>query len=276
MNIYSYTSSAKIIKNWVGEKKKTDKTLNFTSLAEGIGVQKAFISQVLTDKANLNLDQAFQIAQHLNFNEEEKEYFLLIVEKERSGLASRKEELTKKIKELQKNFGGSKKSVQAHFLDTEKSEDFMREYFLDPYHSIVHVHLTVPEHVRNPFGLAEKLGLSRERLERIFKVLHGLEVIEFEAKKKSVKVLKERLHTVDQNQLNANQQVLFRALSLERLITVQKDKRMAFNVTYSADAKTFAEVQKEFHIFIQKVGELVGSAPASEVYQLNFDLFPWS
>lgn len=276
MNIYNYTSSAKIIKNWVGEKKKSDRTFNFTSLAEGIGVQKAFISQVLTEKANLNLDQAFQIAQHLKFTEEEKEYFLLIVEKERTGLATRKEELNRKIKEFQKNFGGSKKSVQAHFLNTQKSEDFMREYCLDPYHSIVHVHLTVPEHLRNPFGLAEKLGLSRERLERIFQVLQGLEAIEYDAKKRSVKILKERLHNMDQSQLNATQQVLFRTLSLEKMITLPKEKRMAFNVTYSADAKTFAEVQKEFHIFIQKVGELVGEAPASEVYQLNFDLFPWS
>ena len=54
-------------------------------LAKIAGCQPAYLSQILKGSANLSLEQAFRIARFLNHGPDEREMFLLLVQRERAG-----------------------------------------------------------------------------------------------------------------------------------------------------------------------------------------------
>ena len=54
-----------------------------------------------------------------------------------------------------------------------------------------------------------------------------------------------------------------------------RDQRCAYSVTFSAEERIRARIHEAFLKFLREVEPLVRESPAQEVYQMNFDLFPW-
>lgn len=67
-------------------------------LAEYLGVQNSFISQVLSGKQNFTLEQTIRLAQFLSLKDPERDFLLLLVSKERSGSQELKEYYQHQIK----------------------------------------------------------------------------------------------------------------------------------------------------------------------------------
>jgi hypothetical protein len=74
--------------------------------------------------------------------------------------------------------------------------------------------------------------------------------------------------------LNWNQQM--RLMAMQRNQYFQSGKSYAFSVLFSADEETRCRIHEQFLEFLQKTQQKVKKAASNHVYQLNFELFPWT
>lgn len=141
-----------------------------TRLAEFIGVQPTYISQVLQEKAHLSLEQAELTNKFFQHTLQESHFFLLLVQKDRSGTKSLKEYFQKQIEEILKS-----RMVLVNRLskvDSIGPED-RSWYYSSWLHAAFHIALTLPSR-KAPGDLAEMFQVPSEKALEILERLEAL------------------------------------------------------------------------------------------------------
>ncbi|MBK7890548.1 MAG: helix-turn-helix domain-containing protein [Bdellovibrionales bacterium] len=87
MDIYKYRSYRKLIQQWINSSEKNGAR---TQLARAASCSPSWITRVLNGTVHFTPDQAFASARFFGFGEDETEYFLQLVELERSGTSALK------------------------------------------------------------------------------------------------------------------------------------------------------------------------------------------
>lgn len=263
------------IKNEINLSKKINNKFNYSFFAERAGVQNTYFSKVLKLEAHLNSDQIFLLSDALELKEKEREYLGLLHEHSRSVINKRKSALNQRIKALEREFEKLEEHLIAKTVAPEKNTDLAR-YYLNPFNTLVHIFLTVPYFSKNPLRIAESLRLSETELESILYLLVDLKIIAPDGEGGGFKVLQEALHLSKESIFTNPHHTLMRYRCLDRITNLPAEKKKNFSVTFSADEKTRKEIYEEFLKFASKIEKMVGHAASEEVYQLNFDFFPWS
>jgi hypothetical protein len=271
MNIFFQTDYRKIFRLIIKKNKKFGQKITLMDIANEIRVQRPYLSKVLNYSADLNSDQMFLACRFLKFSEEQSHYMGLLLEYSRSASNDRKEDLWKKIVEIQNQNLEIKNHLKAEVVETQS--DRYSPYYLDPMVQIVHLFLTIPRFLKNPERIEESLKISKKRLSAILKVLDDLKIIEIQGD--SLVVLRKEMHLPKDSPLCGPQQLLFRQKSIDRIAEIG-DEGYGFSVCFSADEKTRKVIQQNFLDFLKKTEALVGQANPENVYQINFDLLPWS
>lgn len=240
-------------------------------LAEAIRVQSPYLSKVLNGNADLSEDQLYLACTRLKLNTDEEKYLKMLLALARTSLKERKDELQKEISVFQEMKLSPSENRNAKKLVHEAQD--LSAYYLDPWAQIIHMYLTIPKWRKNPLALVEKTQLAPEKLSAILKTLEDLHIIEF--KNGVYSVLKDQLHLQKSSPLCGPQQSLMRSQALHRTQSIGSNG-YSFLATFTADDATRLQIQHHFVDFLKKVEKLVADAPAEEVYQVQFDLFPWA
>jgi hypothetical protein len=201
---------------------------------------------------------------------DESEYLRLLLEVERTGLAERKAILQSLIKEIQREKLQTKRHISAGTLE----ETNMMSYYLEPLHQIVHVAFAIPRYQSNPRLLAHELGIPMVQFERILNQLENLRLIQRD--QKSVQLLIEDLHLPRDSAFYRPWINQVKLMSLHRMQQNEGKDSYAFSVTFSADEESRKQILGKFLDFLQSTEQKVKAAEQENVYQLSFELFPWT
>jgi uncharacterized protein (TIGR02147 family) len=272
VNIFKYLDYREFINDLVKERKIVDRTMSFQRLASLLRVQKSYLSQVLRGTANLNQDQLFLLISYFQFGEKEAHYLRLLLEYERTGLKERKDELKRSLHASQEAHRRSEQHIEYQSLDAEQSH--VREYYLDSLNQLLHVCLSIERYRVDPTLLARDLGVPAQRIFQVLDKLESLHIIR--RSEGGIEVLVKGLHLAKEAKefLNWNQQM--RLMAMQRNQYFQSGKSYAFSVLFSADEETRCRIHEQFLEFLQKTQQKVKKAASNHVYQLNFELFPWT
>jgi uncharacterized protein (TIGR02147 family) len=132
-------------------------------LAAHIPVHTTFVSQVLKGKADFSLEQAEAINQFLGHTNEESEYFIYLVLKDRAASQNLRRRFEAKISAMRKQ----RLNIKRRLDPTESVSDQDRiKFYSNHYYAAVHVLASIPN-FRNTERMAEALKLSRERAQDI-------------------------------------------------------------------------------------------------------------
>lgn len=274
VNIYRFLDYRELLREFVEHRKKTEGKFGFAVLAEKLGVQKTYISKVLAGNAHLSQDQIFLLAESFSLNEEQREYFSLLVESERTGVVKRKKIIRSKIAQIQFEKRNPAQALLASELESTGVDDFSK-YYLDPYTAIVHLCFDLPRFQHRSNEVRNYLNLSESHMAEICNSLVALGLIK-KLNENQFQVLKDHFHLPRESPLAKSGDALVRMLSANQIFKVPPEKRFAFSVTFSGDDSTRAFIHEEFLKFLREVEKMVQSAPSTEVLQMNFDLFPWT
>lgn len=276
MSLYQQTDYRKALRDILDLKKQSDPAISFASYAEAIGVQKTFISKVLGGTAHLSDDQVYLTLIFLNFSDEDSKYFRLLHDYSRTGLNARKKVVLAEIRKIQEEKRQFRIHTSAEVQKPESSID-MGEYYLDPLNLIVHAYLGIPRFAASPNLISTEMELPVKRLSKILSALKKIGVIDFTTAGGKVKVLKNALHLDVESMYCQPHQQLFRLKSAEQITSLSPEKRFVYSLTFSGDHELKGQIQEMFLKFIKKVEAVLDQQQAHEdVYQVNFDLFPWS
>ena len=275
MEVFATLDHREMINLFLERFRERGEKSSFAALAGMIGVQKPYVSRVMAGEACWSADQAFAISAELRLSADEAEYFALLVEEERTGLEKRRKFIQSKIKEIRRRNLRSRKALKAEAI--ERNDSVMTEYFVDPYHSLVHVYLSITKFQKNLLHLAETIGLSFSHLQAILGRLEVLGVITYDRARDQVRLIKESIHTPADSSLVHAHQALFRALSLDRFARCPVERKNTYSAVFSGDVSLQETLWAEFLEYLKRVErESKNPRPANEVYYLQFDLFPWA
>jgi uncharacterized protein (TIGR02147 family) len=137
------------------------------AVARELNCQPTFVSQVLNGSAHFSLEQAERISRFLSHTEDEREYFFLLIQKERAG-----------TKELQEYFGGkvgellAKRQVLTHRLGKDKALSLNDQaiYYSSWHFAAIHIAVTIPA-LRTREAIADFLKLPLAKVTRVLEHL---------------------------------------------------------------------------------------------------------
>lgn len=130
-------------------------------MAQALGVQTAYISQVLNKDPHFNLEQAMKLNKFWGHSKEESRYFCLLINYARAG----SHELREFIKEEMHEVHEKRKSLKAR-LDIKNSlnEANQHIYYSSWTYAAIHILTSIPE-FQTVDKIVERLRLSRERVQ---------------------------------------------------------------------------------------------------------------
>ena len=137
------------------------------NLAEVSGCQTAYISHVLNGAAQFSLEQAEKISTELGHTEDEKEYFLLLLNYTEAGTSSLKKFLKSRLERMKEKRQSIKERVR---VSSSLSKEEQAQYYSAWYYAAIHVMLTIPE-FQSKEAISNYLKISPQVVSKVFAFL---------------------------------------------------------------------------------------------------------
>lgn len=262
--VYDYRDYRRFLTESLGGKGR--RTGQRGALARALGCQTAFLSQVLNGVANLTLEQAFKVNSHLGHDPQAAEFFLLLVQKERSGSVELKAYFQEKLAALL----AKRSDIKSRIVKNKAISDAdLAFYYSHWYVSAIHVALSIAN-LQTAVELAAyfKLddGVVRQTLE--FLVSTGL-AIETRGR---YTIGPSHVHLPNESpfikQLHANWRL--RALqSMEH----RRDEDLHYSVTYSLSREDATKVRAQILDMIEKNMNVVRPSKEEVLFCNSIDFF---
>lgn len=237
-----------------------------TRLAEALGVQGAFISQVLRGKLDLSLEQATKTAEFLELGEEESDYFLLLVHHARAG----SEKLRAYYQEKLNSIIARRKEIQSRVKSTEQiSESDQAKYFSSWIYGAIHAALTIPE-LQTRQALAKRLRLPMKVIDQYLDFLIGLGIAEQNSDK--IQAGKTRIHINNANPNILKHHSNWRTRCLQALER-QEEADQHYTCVMSISRKDAEKIKSMWLEFLSKIEPVITASPEEEIFGITWDLF---
>lgn len=272
--IFAFSDYRLFLRAWLQESKQTQPKLTFALVAADIGMQAPAFSKVINGDSDLTSDQAFLLCRRLRMNDDERAYFQLLLDHERSALSERKQELeTARILMQRKHLNTP---IRVATEDTQfVSEADRSAYFANPWAAIIHMYLTIPRYQVDVGSIGTQLQLPAGFLHSTLALLRRMGLArEFTPGKWTS--IEHSVHSMDLAGLPAAHQLLFRSIALQRLSVLPLKERYGLSVVYSADEATNEASRQILINAVTEIHKLVTASTPTSVYQLSIDLFPWN
>lgn len=123
--------------------------------AAAMNCQLAYLSRVLNGDADLSLEQAIRLSEYLEHTSDEKKYFLLLLQKDRSGT----KELEKYFRDQLQEITALRQQIKGRVnIKEELSQNDQSRYYSRWYYSCIHVMISIPA-LTTKESIAEYLDL---------------------------------------------------------------------------------------------------------------------
>ncbi|MBX2988582.1 MAG: TIGR02147 family protein [Bdellovibrionaceae bacterium] len=272
LNVYDYQEYRKLLRDEAARRKKERPGWTLQRIAEKAEVQAPYLTNVLKERAHLQSDQLYALAQIFEWDEEQTDYAQMLLEQERSGNLQRRKHLLEKLNRIRREKMRTKAHLKAELVE-EGAPENMR-LFLNPFAFVVYSLLSVPRFNQDPRRITRCLPVDFTQVQSWLKDLVRAGFLKATAK--GYEKQKKQFHVPADSPLCEPHQTLLRQLMQQQIQSLPDGEKYAFKVNFSADPETRDQIQKEFLKFLKAVEPLVQTAPSEEVYGLSFELFRWS
>lgn len=235
-------------------------------LADTIGVQKGFISAVLHGKAELSLEQAFRVSHFLAHTSEEREYFLLLIQRARAGSQELSGFFDGKIEEIQVRRQEIRERINVK-ADLSGADELT--YYSSWHYTGVHMCLMIPS-LRSPASMSQYLGLPLQQIVKIleFFVKNGLA----EQQGSSFVTGATRMHLPATSPLVAKHHTNWRIQAIQSLDRDDKTD-LHYSSVMSISRGAAENIKKILLDSIEAIEPTIRQARDESVHALTMDLF---
>ena len=153
--IFDFKDYKSYLNNWISQQKSNGRGIK-SAIAKAANCQTAYVSQVMNENAHFSLEQAVVISSYLNHNDEETQFFLLLVQYARAGNQALRQQLKNNMQKILEQRSNLKERV-----DIKKSLDPVDQatYYSSWYYAAIHVAVSIPN-LRSLEALSEYFSLD--------------------------------------------------------------------------------------------------------------------
>lgn len=264
-SIYEYKSYKKFILDWI------DKTPNSGRgqrklIAEAIGCQNPFITHVLSGDYHFSAEQAESCARYMGLNDEDSEFFILLVLKERSGTKSLENLFGKQI-----SLRCEQHSVLKTRLNIKENmtlEDQMI-YYSSWHYAAIHMAIMIPD-LQNVNNLARYFKIPLNRILLILQFLTDCKLIE--KKGPNFKITKTVLHLEKESPIMTQHHTHWRLKAIEAIQTPKQDN-LHYSGIMSLSIDDYEWVREKLAAMLEEVVGRLGQSKDEKLATLAFDFF---
>ncbi len=235
------------------------------AFAKQIGLSQSAMSQVLAGKKNLSLESASKIAQKLKINENEAEYFRLLVQMD-----------TSKDHDLKKSFMARVQAMNSKLDIRDLSVDLFSS-IADWYHVVIENMADINGIPFTPEEISKRLGISKIEVETAIERLLRLEMIERVSEnppqyRKSKNYVITRSAVPNEALRRFHRQMLEKAI--DSLETQSPQEKFIGTETFAISKKVLPQAFALADEFLQKLAKLgESSKDKTDVYHLGLQFF---
>lgn len=238
-------------------------------MAEAAGCQPAYLSQVLSGRALLTIEQASGLADFWQFNNYESDYFITLAQYARAGTLSLQSKLEKRLSEIKQSV--QKKNKSELQLDTKRvTMENALQYYADWLPSAVHMLLSLERFNKNTVSLAGYLHVTEAEIYRAIEVLLQLGFIKKD--NNGFSKTSKHLHISQQNLYSNLHHRNWRLKAIDKLQNPSAEN-LHFTSIYSLDSKTHQYILKKIRSLLTEVKREVSEAEETRASGLNIDFF---
>jgi uncharacterized protein (TIGR02147 family) len=175
---FKWTASdyREIVNECLGYRHKRRPRGAIKKISEALSCHPTFIAQVLKGRAEFSLEQGHGIADHFNFTEEQKDFFLTTLLRDRAGTTKLREFLQSKLNKALEAKMDLKKKLRAV---EPRLADFELEYFGNWMYQTIHAFTQIPR-LQSANPISKVLDIPVEEVEWILNRLQKMGLVKNE------------------------------------------------------------------------------------------------
>jgi uncharacterized protein (TIGR02147 family) len=262
--IYDYQDYREFLIDALGGKNK--RTGQRGALSRHLACQTAYLSQVLSGVANLNLEQGYRVNQFFGHDPQAADYFLLLLQKERAGTHELKGYFQNKLNEILAKRSQLETRI---FKNKTVSEPDQAYYYSRWYIAAIHVALSMPNLQTVPelnryFHLDE--SLIREVLD--FLLVTGLAKFE----KQKYTIGPSHVHIPKDSKFAKQLHTNWRLESIKSLDR-KRDADLHYSTVYTISKQDVTKLRLQMIKLIEQNMEIVRPSNEEVLYAYTTDFF---
>jgi uncharacterized protein (TIGR02147 family) len=235
-------------------------------LARSLSCQMSYISQILKGEINLSLEHALGVSQFLSHSEAERDYFMLILLRERSGTTDLKGYFDQQIAHSKKRRQAVRDAIG---VNEEISETDQAIYYSGWWYSAIHVATLLPQ-VKTRDDIVNLLGISTEVVERTLDFLISRGLV-FE-KQGQLQNGKSRVHLGTHSALLPRHHANWRTKAIEVQERIHP-KNLHFSGVIAISKKDGDKITAKIMEMLKEIEELIKPSKEERLYVLGVDFF---
>lgn len=236
-------------------------------LAEAAGCQRAYLSQVLSEKAQLTPDHGEGLCVFWGLNDLESDYFLNLIYLARAATPKLVARLKKKLQQLREEDEASRGTQTSPDV---YDKDFVIDYFLDWVVAATHAFIEVPQFQQIP-ALAKRLQVDESRIQKALVVLQKLGFASNENGlwKSSVRYF----HVADETKFAPLHHLNWHKKASESILSSTQKSNLNYTALHTLSLEDCAKIKTVLQTALRKSQEIVKPSKEETVACLSLNWF---
>lgn len=265
MSVFQFDDYKTFFNQWVESLPKQGHG-EYRRVALALNVSTTMISQVFKGEKELSLELAYDLCEYLNMNEEETDYFLLLVEHHRAGSAKLQKRFYKKIKDLQEKYQKLENRIKK---ENRLNEEQRAVFYSSWIYSGVRI-LASCEDYNDAASIGQRLNLPRNQVQKVldFLLANGLLV----QKKGELQIGSTMTFIGSSNLLTVKHHQNWRLQAFNRMIQ-DDSKNLFYTAPMSLSHEVAEYLRQEISNLLDRVNKIVPPSKSETTRCLNIDWF---
>ncbi len=237
-------------------------------LADAAGCQRPYLSRVLSTEIHLTPDHAFGLTQHWQFDNDESEYFMTLVEWERAARPKYRQALKAKLTKIRKKY--DELSARTDRNAEVTADPTLFRYYTSWHFSAIHILTSIPE-FQSEQKIAVRLALSLDLVKGALDYLASLGFVVFKNNRWYYQTGEKFLSRTALHLPAFHQH--WRGRAVLDAFSSESDG-IHFSNVQSLSQHDFQKLKRMLTDFIEECMAVAGPSDTEEAVVFTFDLFP--
>lgn len=235
-----------------------------SELADFLGCQSGYISQVLQGLSDFSLEQGMKICSFLQLSEEESHFFMLLLQLEKASTTSLKDYFHHQIKHIKKERDEIKNRIK---VNSDLSVEDYHQYYSSWEFAALHILTSIPA-FQNKEVIRKKLKISHARLNEVLEFLVAKGLIEEKGYKYNIG--KKRIHLPKDSPFIVSHHKNWRLHSIN-ILSDKNPHNLNFSGVFSLATNDIEKIREIVLSAIEKSESVIGPSLEEELVYLGID-----
>lgn len=236
-----------------------------SELANGLGCQSGYISQVLQGLSDFSLEQGVKVCDFLHFTEEESHFFMLLLQYDKAATSDLKKYFKRQIDHIKKDRSEIKNRIK---INSDLNPEDYHQYYSSWEYAALHILTSIPEFQLKD-QMRKKLKLNQVRINEVldFLIKKGL----VEEKNNRFIIGKKRIHLSKDSPYILSHHQNWR-LHATRVISDKNPENVNYSGVFSLSKKDIEKIKEILLVAIEQQEKVISNSGEEEMIYLGIDM----